>query len=152
MPELTITASLWAVDDVTVIPACISNPSLGGRNKYTYDISIEMADSDYAPYNEPWWGTFNWAPNMTPDGVGGLSLGIAGEERFSIMPGETHNIIGVDVYLESIKTGDLPNALNSAQFKASAYLPVRRVTTQDTHNEAALPDCSTPPETGGYGA
>ena len=48
-----------------------------------------------------------------------------------------HNIIGVDVYLESIKTGDLPNALNSAQFRASAYLPVRRVTTQDTHNEAA---------------
>ncbi|MCP4444917.1 MAG: hypothetical protein GY811_06160 [Myxococcales bacterium] len=110
-----------------------------------------MAASDYDPYLDPWWGTFNWSPNMIL-GATGLSLTAPGEDRFSILPGETVNIINCEVWLEPIYQGSVPTAANTAFLKASAYLPQRRITTQTKENFTALPDCTTPPESGDYGS
>ena len=124
--------------------ACV-DAGATGRNKYTFDVLIEMSDSDYGPYNEPWWGTLNWSPNMQLSSSGlQLSLRPSGEERFSIMPGETHTVIGVDAWLEPIMQGSTPTAANTAFFRASAYLPARRVTAQSSLKYPALPSCSIP--------
>ncbi len=143
-PEVTITATLWAVDDNTSIPSCISNPTMSGRNKYTYDISIQLAPTDYAPYQAPWWGTFSYSPNMDDSGIN-LALKTPGEERFTLAPGGTHNIIGVDVWLESRNGTDPAGPLNTATFKADCYLPGRRVNSEAVEYKGALGDCEDPP-------